>query len=430
VSSAILRLTERDFEAAARQPRALLRYRSYDSSDGLVGVPLRGGFPGAVRRAGDDTLWFVTSRGASLIRPGDLHEGGPQPSMRIESVRAGDRNLAVAAGAALDPGTSRISFEYTAVNLTSPLKERFRYRLQGADDDWVEAGSRREAFYPNLGSGNYRFEVERITDDHSPGAAATWAFTIRPMFYQTWWFLCGCVVAVALAAWAAWRIRLRQLRRQFAVVFAERARMSRELHDTLLQDLVGISLHFDELATTIGTPASPISNQIVKLRRYLQRSIGEARQVVWDLRSSSADDGGLPTLLRESGERILAGGCDFSMTSVGTPVRCAAPIEQHVLRIAQEALRNAARYANATSVRLMLEYRDGSLLLEIVDDGSGFEIPDAATQAAGHYGFLIMRERAEQIGGRFVVESAPGRGTRIEVIVPTGDPVAAVPMVS
>ncbi len=430
VSSAILRLTESDFEAAAKQARAPLRYRAYDGSDGLVGVPLRGGFPGAVRR-NDDTLWFITSRGASVIRPGDLGEGGAQPSVRLETVRAGDRSVALAPNAALDPGTSRILFEYTAVNLTSPMKERFRYRLQGADADWVDAGSRREAFYPNLGSGSYRFEVERITNDQSPGATATWEFTIRPMYYETWWFLCGCLAAAALAAWAAWQFRLRQLRRQFALVFAERARMSRELHDTLLQDLVGISLHFDEIASNLGSSISPVSNQIIKLRRYLQRSIGEARQVVWDLRSPGWDEGGLPTQLRASGERTFAGRRSrFTMTITGTPVRCATSIEQHVLRIAQEALRNAARYADAADVTLVLEYRADSLVLEVVDDGSGFDMSEPAAHATGHYGFLIMRERAEQVGGRFVVESAPGRGTRIEVIVPISDREVAVPKVS
>jgi signal transduction histidine kinase len=269
-----------------------------------------------------------------------------------------------------------------------------------------------------------------MTTDQTPGAMATWEFTIRPMFYQTWWFLFGCLAVIALAAWEAWQIRSRQLRRQFALVFAERARMSRELHDTLLQDLVGISLHFDELAMTLGTSTSTIANQVVKLRRYLQRSIGEARQVVWDLRSSNADEAGLAMLLRQSGERIMAGKCHFSMSISGTPVQCAAPVEQHVLRIVQEALRNAARYADATLVRLTLEYRPDSLVIEVIDDGSGFEMPAPGAQAIGHYGFLIMRERAEQIGGRFVVDSAPGKGTHIELAVPAGERTVSVPKVS
>jgi len=420
VSSGIVRLSASDFEKAARQPRYRLTYRFYDASDGLVGVPARLGFPGAIRHA-DGTLWFITSRGASVVNPATMAPAAPPPPLRIENVRADDRPVRLVPGAALPPGTSRLLFEYTALNLTSPMKERFQYRLEGVDADWVDAGTRREAFYPNLRSGTYRFQVARLAGDQTADeSTVAWEFSIRPMYYETWWFMWGCVGVAALIAGGAWQLRLRQLRRQFALVFAERARMSRELHDTLLQDLVGITLHFDEIAATLGTSFGPVTSQVVRLRRYLERSIGEARQAVWDLRSAHPDEGSLPRVLQESGERAFAGKpTRFEMTVTGTLRRCAPAIDSTLLRIAREALCNAARHAEATSVSLTLGYRTDAVVLQVSDNGRGCEATDYASELPGHYGFLIMKERSEQAGGRFHVDTSPGRGTRIEVTIPT-----------
>lgn len=418
VSSGILRLKVSDFERAARQRQSRLSYRFYDASDGLVGVPPRQGFPGAVRSE-NGTLWFTTSRGASVITPGHMDDPGPLSTLRIESVKADDRPVPLVPGAALPPGTSRLLFEYTALNLTSPLKERFQYRLEGIDADWVMAGTRREAFYPNLRAGTYRFQVARLADDDVASAStATWEFSIRPMYYETWWFIGGCFGVAALIGWTAWRIRLRQLRRQFAVVFAERARMSRELHDTLLQDLVGVALHFDVLASSLGGSLGAATGQIVRLRRYLERSIQEARHAIWDLRSANLEEADLPTVLQELGERTFDDNpAQFKMIVAGTPRHCAPATKQHLLRIAREALGNAARHAQATLVHLTLEYRTDLVLLRISDDGCGCQASECSGERLGHYGFQIMKERAEQAQGQFRIDTGPGKGTQIEVAV-------------
>jgi signal transduction histidine kinase/ligand-binding sensor domain-containing protein len=420
VSSGIVRLQREAFERAARSPQSALTYRFYDSSDGLVGVPARQGFPGAARQAGG-TMLFTTSQGASIIDPGHTEPSGAPPLLRIESVTAGDQRVALTDGASLPPGTSRLLVEYTAVNLSSPMKDRFLYRLEGVDADWVDAGTRREAFYSNLRAGTYRFQVRRQSsnDEAALESAATWAFAIRPMYYETWWFLAGCLGLVGVMAWGAWQLRLHQLRRQFALVFAERARMSRELHDTLLQDLVGLTLHFDELAATLGDTHNTAAGQALRLRQYLERAIGEARQAVWDLRSEVPDDQDIPGVLRESGERAFAGRpMQFEMKVTGEPRPCPPAIERHLLRIAREALSNAARHSDATSVTLTLDYRPSDLVLRVADNGRGCQTSDLAGRAPGHYGFLIMKERADQIGGRFEVAAGPERGTTIEVTIP------------
>ena len=196
--------------------------------------------------------------------------------------------------------------------------------------------------------------------------------------------------------------------------------MSREIHDTVVQELLGISLHFDELAASLGAASKPFEGQISRLKRFLEVAIVEAREVVWELRSPSVEQSTLPRMIREAGERaFVRQPVSVDFTLIGTPRHSDAAIERHLFRIAQEALWNASRYAEATEVAVALEYREETIRLDIRDNGRGLPFGDNEPENVGHYGFAIMRERAEQMSGRFSVESAPNRGTRIEVEVPT-----------
>ena len=418
VSSGVLRLRQSDVQLAADESRQL-RYRFYDASDGLVGVPPRLGFPGAARRT-DGTMWFITTRGASVVRPEDFGRTSRPPTLRIETVKVNDRPVAVKDGVVLPPGNTQLLFEYTAINLTSPAKERFRYQLEGVDRNWVEAGTRRQAFYANLGSGTYRLRLARVTDEAEPSdTSVVWAFSISPMFYETSWFIAVCVGAIAVIAWTAWRVRSRQLRRQFALVFAERARMSQELHDTLLQNVAAIALHFDHVATNAEAAGSPLKDQLVPLRRHLEEAVVEARRFVWDLRSGTLEENGLPHVLQESGSHTFGESrTQFTMRVFGAPRRYPAPVEHHLMRIAQEALSNAARYAEATAVHLDLHYEDEVLRLHVADDGRGLQMNDGTGTRRDHYGLRIMEERAAAIGATFHVTTRPGEGTRVEVVMP------------
>ena len=419
ISSGVLNLRVSDFERAARDPQSGLRYRFFDASDGIVGVPVRVAFPGAAR-LDDDTLWFTTSRGITVLSPREMDDNQSSPVVRIETAQANDRAVSVETGSALRPGTSTLRIGFTAPNLTSPFKERFRYRLVGVDNQWIDAGTRREAFYANLRSGSYRFEVGRLTSEPAPDTSfAVWTFSIQPQFYETWWFLSICLVLLTMLGWGAWQVRVRQLRRQFALVLAERARMSREIHDTVVQELLGISFHFEELAASLGVASKPVEGQIARLKRYLEAAVVEAREVVWELRSPSGEESTLPRRIREASHRAFtrrAASVEFAL--LGTPRPADAATERHLFRIAQEALGNAARYAEATEVIVTLEYLNDSIHLEVRDNGRGLPFDENGPEPVGHYGFTIMRERSEQIGAQFRVESAPHQGTRIEVNVP------------
>lgn len=419
--SGIVHIDRGELERALASPSHPVRYNLYDRSDGSAGTPQWYGNRGAVRGQ-DGRLWFVTGRGVTIINPSSLQESSAAPpSVRIESVLADGRRVGATARTLLAPGTARVEIHYTTPSLTAPLKTRFRYRVEGFDADWVDADTQREAAYTNLRPGQYRFHVVASNSDGTwPDAGTVLDFSIQPQFYQRTWFSVACLGVLIVVLAGAWRFRLRQVRWQFSLLLQERARLSREIHDTLLQSLVGVALQCDAMANDFDSPAAPKKEQFVRLRKNVEEYIREARQSIWDLRSPKLQGCDLGAALRDAGEHATAGQhVGFELTVNGTPHRCCAKVEDQLLRIGQEAVFNAVRHARASQIRVELEYSDAAVFLRVSDDGRGFDPEHPATEAEGHYGLVTMKERAESVGGCFKVARHVGGGTEIETIVPT-----------
>jgi signal transduction histidine kinase/ligand-binding sensor domain-containing protein len=417
--SGIVRLRRSEFERAVEDRGYTVHFTTYDRSDGLAGLPFVYSNSRRAIRAKDGRLWFVTGRGLTVIDPSALLPDREQPPVRIEGVLADDRRVHPDPLVALPPQTSRLEINYTVLNLTSPLKTRFRYRLDGFDQDWVDAGGRRQAYYTNLPPRAYRFQVMASNSEGAwEDAAAVWDFSIRPMFYQTAWFWTASVLALILAVWGAWRLRIRQVRHQFSLLLGERVRLSREIHDTLLQSLVGVALQFDDMAN--DADAAPFNrDRLVRMRKQVEEYIREARQSIFDLRSPKLAAHDLAAALREAGEQATAEhAVQFEFSLEGTPRRCSAKVEEQVLRIGQEAVVNAVRHAHASTIRMELRYDGDALTLKVTDDGRGFDPGHQARDADGHYGLVSMRERAEGVGGDLIVASRIGGGTEIATHLP------------
>ena len=416
-ASGIIRLDPGEFERAVKSPQYVMRFWIYDTSDGLAGNPVTLGDRNSVRAA-DGTLWFVTSRGISVANPRTLGGQRPPSLVAIDEARADDQRVA---GNELPPGTSKLEIDYTAPELTSPLKTRFRYRLEGFDADWVDAGTRREALYTNLIPRQYNFRVSVSQDDGRwSETEATWAFVLHPRFYQTWWFYVAIAASLAGVTWASWELRVRQLRRQFALVLGERVRLSRELHDTLLQSLVGVALEFDAVSKSLETSPAAARQRVIKIREQVEEYIREARRSIWSLRSPALETGDLIDALRDSATRAATGDeVAWSFEQSGERRRVSSNVEHQLLRIGQEALLNAARHSGASTIIVRLQYEPDSIALTIADNGHGFNTDRSQEGTTDHYGLTTMRERAQQAGGRLTITSAPGSGTTVEAVVPT-----------
>jgi signal transduction histidine kinase len=318
----------------------------------------------------------------------------------------------------LPPHTGRLQINFTALSFTAPQKVAFRYRLEGYDKEWIDGRVARQAVYTNLQPGSYTFQISATNDGATSDAPAEWGFSIAPSFYQTAWFPASICLIIGLAITGIWRLRVHQVKQRFSAILVERARMAREIHDTLLQSLSGVAIRLDNIAATVSASPRIAERQLHTLRQQVEFYVREARQSIRDLRSPVLETRDLGTALRETGERITSGQpVAFELRVSGRAQRAEARTEENLLRIGQEGISNAVQHGKATRIRVELNYALDSVALRIVDDGEGFDVADGSSHE-NHWGLTSMQERAEQIEGTFQLTTTPGLGTTIHIEAP------------
>jgi signal transduction histidine kinase len=250
------------------------------------------------------------------------------------------------------------------------------------------------------------------------------AFSLAPPFSRTPQFAVLAVLGSALLMIAAWWLRLRGLRRRYSLVFAERARVSREIHDTLLQSLAAIGVELETIASQTEPAQHALRGELARLRRRAGHTLREARDSILELRSTPMQRRPLSDALRDVVRRAGArGSVPVTFHELGRRRSTPGDVDVQLARIAQEAVSNALRYATPSSVTVALTYEPDRVVLSVVDDGCGFEPASVCPPASGgeHFGLVTMQERAERAGGRLTVDSRPGGGTRVEAVLPLGE---------
>jgi signal transduction histidine kinase/ligand-binding sensor domain-containing protein len=421
-------------QALARNAQPI-RYRAQDVSSGLANDPYQVlPLPTGVR-GGDGWLWFSTSNGVVRIDP---HRPAPKatgPAATIEAITVDGERTDIVAGTAplrLSAETARVMIDYTALSLAAPETLAFRYRLDGYDDAWQDAGKRREAVYTGLGPGEYRFRVLAYDGDGVPSAQeAVAAFSIPPVFYQRAWFLVPFGAALLGFLWLLYRRDLRRaadaLRARLEARHQERERIARELHDTLLQGVQGVMLHFQAVANRLPD-ADPVRHGLEQALDRADLVLSEGRDRVRDLRSP-ADAATLEDRLRAVGDDFARGDdADFTLTVHGTPRRLRPPVQDEAYRIAHEAIANAFAHAAARHVRVDIDYGNDHFTLRIRDDGKGID-PTYLTPRGrpDHWGLRGMHERAREAGGALRIASRPGAGSEIRLDVPAAHAFRVLP---
>ncbi|HKO62026.1 MAG TPA: two-component regulator propeller domain-containing protein [Pyrinomonadaceae bacterium] len=392
---------------------------AYDTADGMLTRECSGGGDPAGWKASDGKLWFPTIKGVAMIDPDRIKINSQPPPVVIEQISIDDESIAPRPGIELPAGTTRFDLYYTAPSFTAPAGVRFKYKLEGFDKDWIDSGTRRIAYYTNLRPGAYTFRVIASNNDGIWNeTGATFGFYLKPYFYQTYWFYSLLVVAMCLAAWLLFRLRLRGMRSQFKAVLAERTRIAREIHDNLAQEMSGISVQLEVVARTMPADAEPARTYLDRARHQVRHGIAEARRYVWDLRSPALEHNDLPTALAETARRLTHETAIHAQVEVnGTFRPLDESVEINLLRIGQEAMNNAVKHAQAQRIFVNLVFDARRVQLSVRDDGRGFD-QAAGNGRTGHFGFIGMRERAEQIGGVLSIHSAEGLGTEIVADVP------------
>jgi signal transduction histidine kinase len=338
--------------------------------------------------------------------------------LEFMEVNVDGRNLDLRHPARLKPGPRHIQFRYAAVHLNNPEHVRYEYNLEGFDPDWIASGNRRLVNYTSLPHGKYRLRIRAFLPEHAPGMAF-FDFEVLPHFYESPAWTGLFAASLLAAAWGVYQLRLRQLRVRFSAVIEERARMAREIHDTLSQGFVGISSQLNAVAGRMHANDGVAEQHLELARRMARHSLTEARRSLMDLRVPLLDELDLHAAMSKAAPEWVAGsGIEVRIQWTGERRELPADLEQNLLRIAQEGVTNAVKHAGAGEVSIHVEIVTNKLVLAVKDDGRGFDTSAAFSMADGHFGLLGMRERAERLGGEFSVVNCEGGGSQIRVAIP------------
>jgi signal transduction histidine kinase len=427
----LVKVGRADMAAWAADPARQVAAQVWGGADG---VPLMINSPGyfnpPVAKGADGKLWFKGAGEVQFVAPDGIAFNLVPPPVHVEAVVADHKSYAAAQGLRLPPLTRDITIEFAALTLVDPKSTRFRYRLEGHDNDWQAAVDQRQATYTNLAPGSYRFHVKAANNSgvwNEKGAELE--FSIQPAFYQTSWFRVACAVLLMGLTWGAvqlWlRMRIVRLQRQFEATLegrvAERTRIARDLHDTLLQRFHGLLLQFQAASNLLPDRPREANQLLTRAIDQVAEAITEGRDTVRGLRASPQETT-LAEALRTLADQLAKESGHAATVPVeerGTPRPLHPLVRDEVLRIGAEALRNALRHADAPEVAVEICYGARRLQVRVRDNGKG--IAPEVLQAGGkegHFGLGGMRERAELVGGALTVRSGPQSGTEVEFSAP------------
>ncbi len=398
----------------------------YSPTDALRVIECKPGVQPGVWRMADGRVWFSTIRGLIVLDPAHLQRKVPPPAVVIEDPIVNGQTENPARIGSLEPGQKSLEFNYTGLSYLAPTRITFRYILEGYDKKWVDAGTRREAFYTNLPPGTFHFRVTACNSDglcNESGSAVE--FSLAPHYWQQPWFLFSLTVFTALAVWLAYQIRIRHLRERYDLIVAERSRIARELHDTLIQGFSGITMAMQALAGRIRS--SEERNTLEDIIHDAATCLRETRRSVAGLRGARGPEPSLSlaAAIAAAARQITeTKDVKLKLRLDKGPPGIPSDVEYHLLRIASEAVSNSVKHSGARNIEVTLRTSGTTLHLTISDDGAGFEPSENGHLRPGHYGLIGMKERAAQIGAEFEFDSAPGRGTMVSVVAPIGRPAA------
>lgn len=417
----VVRLRTADLDRALARPGAAVPYRLFDFREGLGSFAQKSSGPQIVA-GGDGRIWFATRDTIETIDPATLVRNTRPPDKMIRTLVVGQQTLAARPGIRLAANVTALSIDYTATVLAAPDRVRFRYRLVGDQNDWIDAGNRRTATFSGLGPGDYRFELMAANEDGVwSRTPAVLEFSIAYAIYQTWWFRALGGLALVGLLYVLYTLRLQQVssrvRVRMLVRTSERERIARELHDTMIQGVQGLILRFQAVADRFAH--DPEAQAI--LQPALERAeevLVEGRDRVTGLRTPRVRD------FCEELARLLGNGmypqeriAPIQLTRTPRPI--APEIIDDLLAVLGEALNNAVTHSQASRIELGVRFGRWTFSAYVRDNGIGMAetiLTDGGKP--GHFGLLGMQERIEAIGGKLVVESASGFGTVVALRIP------------
>jgi signal transduction histidine kinase/ligand-binding sensor domain-containing protein len=434
----ILRISRDELVRCADGEIATVQCRAYGRSDGLPTLECSGGLQPAGCRTPDGKLWFTTSKGLVTVDPASVSTNLLAPPVVIEEVLIDDQPIAMtkapSAFQEIPPGQQRFEFHYAGLSFVAPEKVQFKYRLEGLNTDWIDRGTKRSVDFSYLPPGDYRFQVKACNNDGVWNeSGASWAFTVLPFFWQTWWFRgiawsAALSLAAGIVLYSARRRMHRQIERaerQHAVE-RERARIAQDMHDDLGASLTRITLLSESARGELGDSkqAAAEIDRISDTARELTRSLDE---IVWAVNPRHDTLDSLASYLGRFAQGYVAAAglrCRLDLPVRLPPWLLTAEMRHNLFLAFKEALHNILKHADASEVRISLVLDRAAFALTVEDDGRGFEQGTIASEGvaggdriARGNGMRNMRRRLSEFGGQCEIDSLPEKGTRVTFVV-------------
>jgi signal transduction histidine kinase len=415
-----------------RQP---LDCQRFGTSDGLNTAGCTGGGQPRSWKARDGKLWFATVKGVAVVDPRQLPWNPLPPPVVIEAVVM-DEQVHELHGTRVElrvpPQTHQLEFRFTGLSLAAPERVRFRYRLAPFDQDWVQAGTRRTAYYTGIPSGRYRFQVTACNNDgvwNQSGVEL--GLVVVPPWWQTRWFQLLAVTGVVGLVFGWNESRLQRLRRErqaqehfsrrlIATQESERRRIAGELHDGLGQDLLVIA-NQAQLGLAHLADGPDTRTRLTEIAATARQVLQQARRMAHNLRPGLLEELGLTEAVQASVEKAAqAAGLSMQLDLANVDGLLPPEFEVSLFRIVQEALNNTLKHARASEVKVTLAHAPNTLRLVVADNGQGFDSDARAKSPLSQSGLGLRQiaERARMMHGRADLQSRPGQGTCLVVTVP------------
>jgi len=433
----VFRVARDELRAVAQGRKKRLEGITYLGGDGLASAQIAGGHNAGLRSQ-DGRLWFATSRGVSVVDPGQIRVNPLPPPVEIEEALADGTILHSGGRDGIDrafiipPGTARTEFHYTALSFTNPDRNQFRFWLEGYDADWSEVSTRRMASYSKVTPGTYRFRVLAANSDgiwNETGASVS--VTFLPMWWQTWTFRIAAGFLPVASLLGAYHRRVRGLKRAraqqeefsgrlLAAQEVERARVARELHDSLGQNLLVIKSRV-ALAQQQSHQPIKLAEQLAEAAAMTSDAIREVREISQNLRPFQIDELGLTKALAAMVRKLgSASSIQFHCELVELRGALSPEHEINFYRIAQECLNNVVKHSDARHCSLTVTRSDRVVRLLITDDGRGFSMSTLPTVGKPQSGFGLtsIQERARTMSAEVEFVTRHGQGTRVTVNFP------------
>jgi ligand-binding sensor domain-containing protein/two-component sensor histidine kinase len=423
-SRGLYRVKQAELNDFAEAKKRFVHSVPYGKSDGMPSLDCAAGFQPASCRTRDGQLWFATDRGLVRVHPAILPWNKQPPPVVLEQVLVDDVALRngdwpgslppkmPATPVVISPDKQRVELQYAGLSLVAPEKVRFRYQLQGFDDDWIEARTSRSARYTKIPPGRYQFRVSACNNDgvwNETGASV--AIVVLPQFWQTWWFkLTGLVSLGGLLA-GIYQVRVAKRRD----IESLRIRIARDLHDEIGSSLWSISL-LSQMLQKPEVADDEKQRELAEINRIARQTAHAIRHIVWLINPEYDTVQDLLLRMKDFATTILSGlNYHFEIGVADLAKKLSLNFRQNLFLLFKEALTNIVKHAQASVVHISLSENRGAWQLQIRDNGVGFD----PTRISTGNGLKNLRLRAAQLGGNLEVQSQLGQGTSLIIRVKT-----------